>query len=47
MQVRNDYDKGVFNGDVGWIRAIDKENATVKVEFWEEAGPLMVSYHFH
>ncbi len=47
MQVRNDYDKGVFNGDVGWIRAIDKENSTVKVEFFEEAGPLLVSYHFH
>ncbi len=47
MQVRNDYDKGVFNGDVGWIRSIDKENSTVKVEFFEEAGPLLVSYHFH
>ncbi len=47
MQVRNDYDKGVFNGDVGWIRTIDKENLTVKVEFLEEAGPLLVSYHFH
>jgi len=47
MQVRNDYDKGVFNGDVGWIRAIDKENSIVKVEFLEEAGPLLVSYHFH
>ena len=47
MQVRNDYDKGVFNGDVGWIRSIDKENSTVKVEFFEEAGPLLVSYNFH
>ncbi len=47
MQVRNDYDKGVFNGDVGRIRIIDKENSTVKVEFLEEAGPLLVSYHFH
>src|SRR6266581_5932038 len=47
MQVRNDYDKGVFNGDVGWIRTIDKENSTIKVEFLEEAGPLLVSYHFH
>jgi exodeoxyribonuclease V alpha subunit len=46
MQVRNDYDKGVFNGDVGWIRVIDKENSTVKVEFLEEAGPLLVSYDF-
>jgi exodeoxyribonuclease V alpha subunit len=47
MQVRNDYDKGVFNGDVGWIRAIDKENSTIEVEFLEEAGPLLVSYDFH
>jgi exodeoxyribonuclease V alpha subunit len=47
MQVRNDYDKGVFNGDVGWIRTIDKENSTIKVEFLEEAGPLLVSYNFH
>src|SRR5713101_8132154 len=47
MQGRNDYDKDVFNGDVGWIRAINKENSTVKVEFLEEAGPLLVSYDFH
>jgi len=47
MQIRNNYDKGVFNGDVGWIRAINRENATVKVEFVEEAGPLYVSYEFH
>jgi len=47
MQIRNNYDKGVFNGDVGWIRSIHKENATLKVEFVEEAGPLFVSYEFH
>lgn len=47
MQVRNNYDKGVFNGDVGWIRSIDKEDAIIKVEFLEEAGPLLVSYEFH
>lgn len=47
MQTRNNYDKGVFNGDVGWIRSIHKENATLKVEFLEEAGPLFVSYDFH
>ncbi|HLX59274.1 MAG TPA: ATP-dependent RecD-like DNA helicase [Ktedonobacteraceae bacterium] len=47
MQQRNDYDKGVFNGDVGWIRAINRENSTVKVEFLEEAGPLLVGYEFH
>ena len=47
MQTKNDYDKGVFNGDVGFIRRIDKENATVRVEFLEEAGPLSVSYEFN
>ncbi|GHO50279.1 ATP-dependent RecD-like DNA helicase [Ktedonospora formicarum] len=47
MQTHNDYDKGVFNGDVGWIRSINKENSTLKVEFVEEAGPLFVSYEFH
>src|SRR2546421_7106503 len=44
MQVRNNYDKGVFNGDVGWVRSINKENSNLKVEFLEEAGPLLVSY---
>lgn len=47
MQTRNNYDKGVFNGDVGWIRSINKEDSTLKVEFLEEAGPLFVSYDFH
>ncbi len=47
MQMRNNYDKGVFNGDVGWIRTINREQATVKVEFIEEAGPLLVEYEFH
>ena len=30
MQVRNNYDKGVFNGDVGWIRSIDKEDSSLE-----------------
>jgi exodeoxyribonuclease V alpha subunit len=47
MQMRNDYDKGVYNGDVGWIRAINKEKSTLLVEFVEEAGPLFVNYDFH
>jgi exodeoxyribonuclease V alpha subunit len=46
MQVRNNYDKGVFNGDVGWVRSIDKENSMLKVEFLEEAGPMLVEYEF-
>ena len=47
MQTRNNYDKGVFNGDVGWIRSINRERATLRVEFVEEAGPLFVGYEFH
>lgn len=47
MQLRNNYDKGVFNGDVGWIRSINKDDSTLKVEFLEEAGPMLVSYDFH
>lgn len=33
MQIKNNYDKGVFNGDVGYITYIDKENDTVLVNF--------------
>lgn len=47
MQVRNNYDKGVFNGDVGWVRNINTEDSCLKVEFLEEAGPLLVKYEFH
>ncbi len=47
MQVRNNYDKGVFNGDVGWVRSIQTEDTCLTVEFLEEAGPLLVKYEFH
>jgi exodeoxyribonuclease V alpha subunit len=47
MQIRNDYDKGVFNGDIGWIRQINSEKSLLTVEFQEEAGPLFVEYEFH
>ncbi len=33
MQLRNNYDKGVFNGDLGRITGIDPEERTVKVDF--------------
>jgi len=32
MQIRNNYDKDVFNGDIGRIRRIDKENQEIGVE---------------
>lgn len=33
MQIRNNYDKEVFNGDIGWIESIDPEDRTLKVNF--------------
>jgi exodeoxyribonuclease V alpha subunit len=33
MQLKNDYDKSVFNGDIGVIAAIDSEHGTIQVEF--------------
>jgi exodeoxyribonuclease V alpha subunit len=38
MQVRNNYDKGVFNGDMGIVRRIDPESQKLIVQFdqWVE-----------
>lgn len=33
MQLRNDYDRSVFNGDIGVIMAVDAEEATLRVDF--------------
>ena len=33
MQLRNDYDKNVFNGDIGVIAAIDTDAAEIRVDF--------------
>jgi exodeoxyribonuclease V alpha subunit len=33
LQVRNDYDKGVFNGDLGRVAGFDAEREVVRVEF--------------
>ncbi|MDX2087075.1 MAG: ATP-dependent RecD-like DNA helicase [Kofleriaceae bacterium] len=33
MQLRNDYDKNVFNGDIGVINVIDTEEHLVRVDF--------------
>ena len=41
MQQRNNYDKDVFNGDLGYIREVDTEERTLKVDFdgkWIEYG---------
>ena len=33
MQMVNNYDKEVFNGDTGWIAGIDQENREVTIDF--------------
>jgi len=33
MQIRNNYDKNVFNGDIGRIVSVDREDRTVEIKF--------------
>ena len=42
MQIRNNYDKEVFNGDIGLIRQLDTVDQTLQVEF----DGRLLSYEF-
>ncbi|MFH1452741.1 MAG: ATP-dependent RecD-like DNA helicase [Armatimonadota bacterium] len=44
MQIKNNYDKGVFNGDIGRITQIDEEDHIVYVDF---SGGHPVKYEAH
>jgi exodeoxyribonuclease V alpha subunit len=52
MQIRNNYTKNVFNGDVGLISEMDTEQQTLSVDFdgrlvsydWSEADELTLAY---
>ncbi|MEM7175757.1 MAG: ATP-dependent RecD-like DNA helicase [Chlamydiota bacterium] len=52
MQIRNNYDKKVYNGDVGWIQTIDLERETLSVSFdgyqveyaFSESDELVLAY---
>ena len=33
MQIRNNYDKEVFNGDIGFVQEVDQENRSLTVNF--------------
>jgi len=35
MQVRNNYDKEVFNGDIGFVQSVDSESEVVRVLFYD------------
>jgi exodeoxyribonuclease V alpha subunit len=39
MQMRNDYTRGVYNGDIGWIESIDADGRTAGVRFEERLVP--------
>ncbi len=52
MQTQNNYDKDVYNGDIGFIRSIDLIEQTLSVNFdgkpvtfdWSEADELSLAY---
>ncbi|MBO8142107.1 MAG: ATP-dependent RecD-like DNA helicase [Firmicutes bacterium] len=44
MQVRNNYDKSVFNGDIGRVVDVDPETGSVWVRFQQPDGPQEVEY---
>jgi exodeoxyribonuclease V alpha subunit len=52
MQMRNNYDRDVFNGDMGHVAAIDIENQSLSVNIdgrvvqydWSEADELSIAY---
>src|SRR5512138_242188 len=52
MQTQNNYDKDVYNGDIGFIRSIDMIEQTLSVNFdgkpvtydWSEADQLTLAY---
>lgn len=44
MQIRNNYQKSVFNGDIGRIRAIDPEDRRMVIGFQEVEGERLVEY---
>jgi exodeoxyribonuclease V alpha subunit len=52
MQVQNNYDKDVFNGDIGAVAGIDPIDQTIAIDFegrkvsfeWSEADQLVLAY---
>lgn len=42
MVVRNNYELGIFNGDVGHVKRIDNRSGDVEVEIVGDAAPLVV-----
>jgi exodeoxyribonuclease V alpha subunit len=43
MQLRNDYDKNVFNGDLGFVHTLDEGTGTLAVRFDDQEVPYEAS----
>ena len=43
MQIKNNYDKNVFNGDIGFINAVDFDNHVVEYSY-QKSDELVLSY---
>ena len=41
MQIENDYDKEVYNGDIGFVRAFEPEAGELLVEVVGGHGPIL------
>ncbi|MGF1576390.1 MAG: ATP-dependent RecD-like DNA helicase [Cyanophyceae cyanobacterium] len=39
IQLRNNYDHNIFNGDLGWIQSIDPEDQQIQIQFGERTIP--------
>ena len=46
MQMVNNYDKGVYNGDIGAVTTISHEDSTLGVQFTDAQGTSDVTYEF-
>jgi exodeoxyribonuclease V alpha subunit len=44
MQIKNDYQKLVFNGDIGRIKEIDNEERTLSVAYQDTDGERIIDY---
>jgi len=44
MQLRNDYDRAVFNGDIGVVTHVDGTHNTMRIDFGDAKDPRFVDY---
>ena len=44
MQIRNNYDKSIFNGDIGRITEVDAEEQSLTVEYIDGEGSHFIAY---